>query len=385
MTIGDSKLRHINLQDEELRAGHCALMDWSSFRKLMDTHVHDLITQPFKKDGFGIGLLDRDQRQVCDLLVRLIVYDCLVLDGTAGVPPVFSDMSDLLPIVAAIIPQESYSEATDAAARFIRTMRDAGISQERCSAEEWFQGDLKARLDELAKERMVDPLPGSDRSLEQTVFNIQLAHQFGMPVFLSYAKRDLIAKLKRLLVEEAFPFVEKKVNAAMASAMKTALADATPELTFEVPPLYEMVIRTADRKGMSLLQAVLEIRASHQAQEFRDLLAKVQRCLADGGQAGRLAAEKQVHKLTAAARGWAEAPEPVGEERWKRTGKLSAIPVIGWVAELFGLSELPFSGRRLTSPPGYVEFVGQWFQAWPDGKGPLADSKRMEMLKKLRR
>jgi hypothetical protein len=136
--------------------------------------------------------------------------------------------------------------------------------------------------------------------------------------------------------------------------LKEDIEASTAAEDIELPPVLDLVLRYAEEKTTSIRKALIHVRDTPEAVDFRDKLAAVQRKLKSDDR-GKLEALHEIKELREAA------------ETWKVQGKITTgalhlkignLPHVGWIPKLVGLESVELPIGRCSS---YVSFVVNWY------------------------
>ena len=107
-----------------------------------------------------------------------------------------------------------------------------------------------------------------------------------------------------------------------------------------IPPVAEYAIRTARQRHQGLYDALVDIRMSKPARDFRDMCAQVRALRDDGSTAALLARDKMIAELKQLGQKWAENCGPITDYRVREiniaeliAGIFEAIPLLGAVGK----------------------------------------------------
>ena len=333
-------------------------MDWSSFSKLTDRTSVDLLRQKLTFPGDPMMMRESLGAHLIDLIARLVVYDGLLLDTAAARPSFFNNplSSDAVKIAQVQFEREIYEQAAKTTFQYLRTVKERKINGVDISElEDLFYGDFKRYVDQISRgvHGLGSLIADSNRSVPRALFYLELSRHAGLQLFLSYEKRNLLNDLERLLWQDAFSLVSDSVNAAVVKSQTT-----DHDIRLETPPVVDLVIRRAFKRKISLEESIIEVRNLEGAQQFRDLLAQIQRLLMLGDAAPKLKINKLLQPLLKAANTWSLAADP--EVRWLWQAKINKLPKIGAFLEALGI-EIPALPVKVPFH-SYVQFVSEWYK-----------------------
>jgi hypothetical protein len=335
-------------------------MDWSSFFKLTDKASIDLLKVRLTTPGDPMRLREALGPFLTDILARLVVYDGLLLD--AATEETFQNplSSEAARIVQIRFESDIYQTAADSVFRFLTALkRTSADLAPLFNSDALFFGDLKSYTDRVARgfHGLGSTIGDSNLSAPRALFYLELSRQIGLQLFLSYEKRDLLKNLGKMLWGDAFAIVAGVVD-------KTVMKDHTAEtaiqdVRLQTPAVVDLVIRRAFDRKLTLEESIIEVRNLEGAQQFRELLAKIQSLMMIGDKASMLRVDKLLAPLLKAAKTWSEAADPRVRLLWN--ANVSKLPWIGPYLEAIGIKTpaLPIKTRFKS----YVQFVSEWYKA----------------------
>jgi hypothetical protein len=349
----------MQLTREETLQGNCALMDWSSFFKLADVQSVQILRQKLTSPGDPAVVREALGPFLLDLIARLVVYDALLLD--TAVHEIFSNplSCEAVNIIPAAFETDIYKNAAETTIRSLAALQSRGANlTEVLDADEFFFGDLKSYADQVSRGcySLSGGIADSNRSVPRVIFYLELSRQTGLQMFLSYPKRHLLTKLHKLLWQDAFSIVSQTVDSTVKKRL--AVSADTEDQRLQTPPVIDLVIRRALDRKISLEQSIIEVRQLDGAQEFRDLLAKVQRLLMLADGASMLKVNHLLAPLIRAARTWSTAAD--SNVSALLHAKFSKLPWIGQLLEALCLSEVIVPMK--VPYRSYLQFVSEWYK-----------------------
>ncbi len=125
----------------------------------------------------------------------------------------------------------------------------------------------------------------------------------------------------------------------------------------KIPPVAEYVVRTARQRQQGLLDALMDIRMSKAAREFRDMCAEVRNLREEGSTAALLARDRMIDELKALGKKWAENCGPATDYRVRQINiaeiagsVFDAIPGLGAIGKVVKqlLTNMELDKLRLT-------------------------------------
>jgi hypothetical protein len=348
------------LTREQVSIGHTALMDWSSFFKLTEKSSVDLLRQKLTAPGDPMLLREALGPFLVDLIARLVVYDGLLLDTAAGQPFFNPLSSEAVRIAQVQFEPNIYQVAANTSFEYLRTVEEHRGKQATVSDNEaLFYSDFKRYVDQISRgfPRIGGGgLADSNQGVPRAIFYLELSRQLGLQLFLSYEKRDLLKQLEKLIWKDAFSLVSTAVDAAIMKSQ--AIGAEYSDVRLQTPAVVDLVIGRAFDRKISLEQSIIEVRNLEGAQQFRDLLSRIQHLMMVGDKASTLEVNKILAPLLKAANTWSIAADP--RVRWLWKAKIGKLPKIGEFLELFGLEvpAIPIKGHFRS----YVQFVSEWYK-----------------------
>lgn len=340
--------------NEQVSTGHNALMDWSSFFKLTEPQSVMILQQRLTSPGDPVRFRENLTPFLIDIIARLVVYDALLLDINVQetfLNPLSAEAVRIAPIQfdAAV-----YRSAADTTFQCLHSLRNTTVKMDPyqlLEVDDFFLGDLDQSLPYYPGGQTI---VNGKRSVTRAIFYLELSRHLGLQLFLSYEKRDLLMKLQKLFWQDAFSVVSTTIDSAMKKNQPIALEN---DVRMQTPPVVDLVIRRALDRKISLEQSIIEVRNVQGAQQFRDLLAQVQRLMMVGDAAAMLKVNHILAPLLKAANTWSTAADP--GVRWMWQARVSKLPWIGALLETLGVEvpEIAVKG----SYGSYVQFVSEWY------------------------
>jgi len=284
------------------------------------------------------------------MLSRLVAYDYVVVDI-----PSHTEQSDVYDSVVAALPGGGLVRLLDRSDQFQEEVIRETI-QLTDSAFKSTRGRLPNTVEEKYAQDDIGPLTFA-------LGNLVYGYKLGVPVFLRDGS-SVVQQATSLLRLEALRLVEERVdNAMLAKARELVSSAYRTSLSFEAPPLGNFILNTAQTANLSLIDAMLQIRETREATEFRKWLGQINRLIMKGGRSGLLEATSEIETVGSMVDSWAKSLSTDEGLKFKRAKiDLEAIPVFGWIAKLLGREKIDIKDPMLTSPPLYLAFIGQWYQ-----------------------
>jgi hypothetical protein len=342
---------------EELQCGHNAIVDWASVETLSRPEIQEQLDIQIKRSGQAERFRELGNRHLFDLLARFVLYDALILDGRWSGGRMVNCSTVGPNVIVAKFPEGVYTSAADAVTKAIITLEKSGaLSHSTLTETDLFQGDVKPYADGLARDLglCLGPIVNSNYSLPHTLFYLELSRALEIGVFLSPEKKGLLDRYRRRVREDAITFVETQIKSRVKTLLKEDIEASTAAEDIELPPVLDLVLRYAEEKTTSIRKALIHVRDTPEAVDFRDKLAAVQRKLKSDDR-GKLEALHEIKELREAA------------ETWKVQGKITTgalhlkignLPHVGWIPKLVGLESVELPIGRCSS---YVSFVVNWY------------------------
>ncbi len=350
----------LTFTQEQVSRGHCALMDWSSFSKLTDPQSVTILRQKMQFAGDPALVRESISPFLLDLIARLVVYDALILD-TAARDTFHNPLSrEAVSIVPVKFETRVYEAASETTRKSLDALLGRGANIRRqLESDDVFFDDLKSYTDQVSRgiHGLGSAIADSNKSVARVIFYLELSRNVGLHMFLSYEKRDLLKRLHKLLWEDAFAIVSKTLDATVLKNLP--VVPAVQDTRLQTPTVVDLVIRHALNRKISLEESIITVRNFDGAQEFRDLLAQVQRYLMLGDLASILKINQLLEPLVKAAKTWSASADPAVSKLV--TAKFSKLPWIGSIIDALGLGQAVIP---LQVPyRGYLQFVSEWYRA----------------------
>jgi hypothetical protein len=347
------------LTQEEVSRGHCALMDWSSFFKLTDPQSITILRQKMQFAGDPALIRESISPFLLDLIARLVVYDALILD-TAVQETFRNPLSrEAVSIVPVRFETSVYETASETTVKSLAALQSRGANlRQQLESDDFFFGDLKSYADQVSRGiyGLGSAIADSNKSVARVIFYLELSRNVGLQMFLSYEKRDLLKRLHTLLWQDAFAIVSKTLDSTVLKNLP--VVPETEDTRMQTPSVVDLVIRHALNRKISLEESIIAVRNLDGAQDFRDLLAQVQRLLMLGDHASILKINQLLAPLVKAAQTWAAAADP--DVTKLLAAKFSKLPWIGNLLEALGLGEAVIPIK--VPYRGYLQFVSEWYR-----------------------
>lgn len=345
-----------DLSLEELRGKRCGLVDAGSVALLhkFGEQLHEPVDAAAASLLRTHGRYDEELRQCFEVLERLIVYDFVVVDSVA-ISQRASDFHfgcEVLQTVA--ITPSVYRDIGALAQQLIQ--RGAKAAFDKLAGAESADDEYQERIEGLAPRL----LSYSNESIVRGLLYLETARRAELPLLLHPKKREWLKTIAGAH-RDAYWDVRSLADGAVREGIQTALQDHSA-LAVDLPSLSSYVVRFAERRNLSVLDALKIVKASPEAESFRAWLWALQTKLLRGTAADLIAAAKQVDEVKQIAARWAERLDTDCGVRYRhRTFKLEAIPAIGWLFKAAGAGEVTLKDPILT-PKRYLTFVADWYR-----------------------
>ncbi len=197
----------------------------------------------------------------------------------------------------------------------------------------------------------------------RALYYLRLSEISKVNCFLSKGKRDYIDELLRVAKEisagrlpSAVPGPHEKVRDAVLSWLKD-----DDDL---LPPIAEIVLVHALKSGKTPGNALLDVRNSAEAREYRNKLRELRWKDRIPTVSGRAEVEKYLHELRELGKIWVKDPhEKVLYDTSKVEKGVSAFPVFGaLLAQILPNRAMQILGTSLTPPNMVHLFISRWFR-----------------------
>jgi hypothetical protein len=178
----------------------------------------------------------------------------------------------------------------------------------------------------------------SDMTATRAHFYLELARELGIPLNIDPVRSAyLLATLGK--ANEAFPGgVPARVVQDFINRITAEEKDDLFVFDLTIPPVAELVLRTAQRRRISLGTAVLEVRNSKNAKTFRDWCSRLFSLREEGGIGVRNESRRMKAEFTKACETWAsDAAE--GVDYKTRKISLGDLPLVGKILKAVNMDE----------------------------------------------
>jgi hypothetical protein len=219
----------------------------------------------------------------------------------------------------------------------------------------------KVYFDNCVEKGLTRVIGRSNDDAERALFYAELSDGLSIPVLISDGKQKWLQEINRRIWTDINSVIKKMVDEEAKKVILSRIGESgilSPIDDIQYPPLAEMIVRLAQSKSWSLVDAAKKIRESPEAVAYRNLLAQLYSD-ARMGRAGQDKLSITLSEIQHSFSDWYERTDKSGTPVKLQLGK---IPKIGWLFELIGLGQitinLPF---RVPDKP-YLSFIFNWYR-----------------------
>lgn len=359
----------MNLTIDDVRNSTCPIADATSVYELCHGRALRYLSAGSKeRDGLDRAgvLTDIELRKALRLLERVVVYGSVWVDVKAIESLQDPDWGDPRPADIAWPTSVAFFEISgdtyDQVRRRVQADFDR-IKQLDCLS--WMVSEnLDDRFDmEYQKfRRQGSMFADSSNDLYRALFYLQLAEVTQSPLFLSPTKDWWVNKIGDVLrskTRDVFAKVVGRVDSSIRDPDPDGILDPP---RFEGAPLGEFIIRYAHSFNCSIFHAAYEIANAPSAIQFRHRMSELVQ-LHRAGLSGQHQVRRLVTELGIEAKKWSNGlTSSLGVAATPVTVRLSAIPLIGWVFDLFdkGVVTKSMPDRILFGNTQFT-FISDWY------------------------
>lgn len=331
--------------------------------------IQDIANQSLLKKAYPKGTpRTGDCKGYANALGRLTVYDVVFLD-TVGATSQRIEIPKELPFILPVeLTQEFYTQAGKAVSTAfgLDTIGVASSLLQSAYTEWWWDGTDKQVFDWMAKR---NPLFGtsllcdSQNSHARVLFYLELARSTGKSILLSPSKNKLLHCIQEALPKDVLDHLERIAD-EMFDSWKLSEDGAPSILDVDIGPVGSYILKVAEINGCSPLDAVMEVRNDPDCIAFRKQLANFESAIKNGRCASR-ELQSMKTELQSIATLWRDKPSIHGRAI-NRTLQITALPYIGGLLRLAGMSELKAKDLDLYRQPNSWYFVAKWYSMVSD-------------------
>lgn len=199
-------------------------------------------------------------------------------------------------------------------------------------------------------------------TLPRALFYLVLSDSCNAPIFLSPSKDNLLTYVSGMCTSDLLKDIEEETDRLLLNEVKDLSKSG-----ISLPPLAEHIFETARKKKISIMKALIDIRDSKDAKEFRNWLHDIQVNLTAGTRPGIVKAEKQIVKLQKKVQKWADNMD-IGLDV---THKYTAFGVgicTDFLKKITGIDiKLPSISFKVKdpvlNPPRHFKFIASWYKS----------------------
>lgn len=197
----------------------------------------------------------------------------------------------------------------------------------------------------------------SSFGVERTLFYYEVAASAQVPLVLHPRRRTEMLSIANTC-NDAYRAIKATLTTKFEEPLREQLAEHAAPWDLSLPPLADVLVRTAAAHHDSLLSVAKAMKVSNSAVAFRKWLSTMQAELATNSSAGKLSALKSLRELELVAASWLQEfslNENITHKR--RRLELSWVPRVGAL-----LSQLDISiDDPILTRKGYLSFISMWY------------------------
>ena len=232
------------------------------------------------------------------IMERFIAYGSIVIDEV-GAKSLIGELPDeILHLEMTSIPNHIYESASHIV-HSILTNQIYNIIEENIS-KYGMTDDYKQYIDNLYEITSISTIADTGPTLPRALFYLVLSDSCNAPLFLSPSKDILLTYVSGMCMSDLLKDIEEETDKLLLNE-----AIDLSKSGISLPPLSEYIFETASKKKTSILNAMIDIRDSRDAKEFRHWLHEVQVNLTAGTRPGIVKAKTQLNKLQDTVNNWA--------------------------------------------------------------------------------
>jgi hypothetical protein len=207
-------------------------------------------------------------------------------------------------------------------------------------------------------------------SVERLFVYLEVARSLDLPASLARSKYRSLEEVGRKARAIASA-IDRELTAQMlgtetglAAAQDLVLASALPGVELSAPLLPSHVLRVAEQRACSIMDAVRAIRDDPAAEAFRKYLWENRRAFDPVFAGDHLKAKELRQTLSDIGKRIAKAKSATGvfNDMTRITVNLSNIPILGTLLKIIGKRKVSIPLALPRRPPTYEVFIARWFQ-----------------------
>jgi hypothetical protein len=348
----------------------CVLVDVSSLLSFGDPTIWEALTRNPAPSFLDATISSSRFLDALQLLARTTVYEFLLAD-TSRSPSgqlLAWDHLDFAGLLKSIqFPQKVYDGALGRAHSFLKAL-SADAKNAGGLRGGWVMRSPPVDPDDRRRDReevgrMNADEETRDEERRREMARVLVYHEYARlaraPLILSRSREEIAKAVSNVMISEAFSVVEERVD-GIARSRFTDLIGVGSTWTARIPPVAELVWRTALELNISILEATLRVRQSPEAQAFRTWLHTLSQLLMVGTRPAEQRFVAALRDLLSAAKAWCERSDAtIGMKRTEID--VGAIPTVGWISKLAGMPKIEINDRWIHAPPEHVVFVSKWY------------------------
>ena len=195
-------------------------------------------------------------------------------------------------------------------------------------------------------------------------FYLAFAEAIGVTPLLSGTKARFVTELGACMLRSQHLHVQKMFDEAFLDEWRIISgtgSNAWELWTQNVPPILEHITNQAIKLDTSAYNLFVDLRNSHPARDYRNLLRDLRECFSNG-RAGLIEAHQVCRGLHKVAKAWSSTLDVGAQVKYvPRELKFKLIPVIGRLLEFANMDVVTVKDKILESPPGFLVFCSSWY------------------------
>ncbi len=393
-------MRTARTEDLNLANGSSLVMDLTSLGAVLAAADNIQLSAPIAKSHYRQKLQagDFDTLQLFEVLSNFICFDQFLVDYRAlnafqGAPKLVAMLRRIRMdqhFCAVVFPSTSYQDA----ARNVIALRNkilenaprALLKAEGGNLEKLFGYEETMGVDDATLTDMYDrryflerpdfpsELPrnfaDTGMSIERLFVYLEVARSLDLPASLArskYGALEEVGRKARAIASAIDRELTKQMlgtETGLAAAQDVVLANALPGVELPAPLLPAHVLRVAEQRACSIMDAVLAIRDDPAAEAFRNYLWCNRRSFDPVFAGEHLKAKKIRQTLAEIGKRIARANSATGvfNDMTRVTVNLSNIPILNILLKIIGKQKITIPLALPRRPPMYEVFIARWFR-----------------------
>ncbi len=204
-------------------------------------------------------------------------------------------------------------------------------------------------------------LANSNNTLGRAIFYLEVSSVFNTAIYFSSEKANWLevigSAIKPTIHERLVKFVDKEIK----KALPNFLNNLPLEIETPVPPIVELIIKTAKKNRCRFSDAAIAVREMGSAKDYRKFITKLNSSLSKG-RGGFIETAEIIKDLKLAISEWVNYLDLDLElTRRRRRIKIEKLPFIGKLLAFCNLTDVEVKDYILSPAPGYLAFIASWY------------------------